>query len=64
MCLVNTFFAVEERRMSFGGELTDSPAVVVSFLSLTTDLGIACEIIPAMKHEELFMRRINPVVNG
>lgn len=50
--------------MSFGGELADSPAVVVSFLSLTTDLGIACEIIPAMKHEELFVRRINPVVNG
>jgi len=44
--------------MSFGGELAVSSIVVVLFLLPTTYFGMACEIIPAMKHEEVFMRHL------
>ena len=46
--LVKTFFfTVEEKRMSFDGGLAVSATVVVSLLLPATDLGMACETIPA-----------------
>lgn len=41
--------------MSFGVEPGVSPIVLVSFLLPTTDLAMACEIIPVKKHQEVFM---------
>lgn len=44
--------------MNFGGELTVFSTVVLSFLLPTRDLGMTCEIIPATKQKEVFMRSL------